>query len=128
MCAVLCNCGCRGASSLREAFGMSILEGMACGLPVISSAATGVAALIEDGRNGYIFNQPTELSMLLEKLRAPQRRTRLAPAPESRPKSIPGIKTVDVYESLCANIAVKKTRCLPNPDQSDTGSGSSKVA
>ena len=43
--------------SKSEAFGMSILEGMACGLPVVVSANVGAAALITDGQNGFVVEQ-----------------------------------------------------------------------
>ena len=47
--------------SLSEAFGMSILEGMACGLPVVASPAAGVADLIEEGNNGFLAGDVGEL-------------------------------------------------------------------
>lgn len=40
--------------SLSEGFGLAAAEAMASGVPVIVTDRTGVADLIEDGRNGYI--------------------------------------------------------------------------
>ena len=38
----------------RESFGLSIVEGMACGLPVVASAAAGPKETILDGRTGAL--------------------------------------------------------------------------
>jgi UDP-glucose:(heptosyl)LPS alpha-1,3-glucosyltransferase len=55
--------------SLREAFGMSILEGMACGLPVVASPDAGVAGLIEEGKNGFLAGEVGELQSAFLRLR-----------------------------------------------------------
>jgi glycosyltransferase involved in cell wall biosynthesis len=57
--------------SLEDAFGLPILEAMACALPVIASARAGASEMIEDGRTGLILRQPEnpeELATLLRRL------------------------------------------------------------
>ena len=39
----------------REAFGMVVVEGMACGKPVVGTAAGGIPEIITDGRDGFLF-------------------------------------------------------------------------
>jgi glycosyltransferase involved in cell wall biosynthesis len=87
---------------------MSILEGMACGLPVISSAATGVARLINNGENGYIFNQAREMAALLENLKSPDLRQALGEQARNTAESHTWEKTASVYEKICHEMAALK--------------------
>jgi glycosyltransferase involved in cell wall biosynthesis len=41
-------------TSEREQFGQVLIEGMACGLPAIATRSLGPAAIIEDGRSGWL--------------------------------------------------------------------------
>ena len=57
--------------SLEDAYGLPVLEAMACGLPVIVSAAAGASEIVLDGENGFILRDPRDVSaltMLLRKL------------------------------------------------------------
>ncbi|MDA3916448.1 MAG: glycosyltransferase family 4 protein [Deltaproteobacteria bacterium] len=63
--------------SLSEAFGMSILEGMACRLPVIVSANSGVSDLIEHNKNGLIINKDSSLDECLHILNSQEDRLRI---------------------------------------------------
>ncbi len=40
--------------SRREGFGYSILEGMACGKPIVSSQCSSIPELVEHGKGGYL--------------------------------------------------------------------------
>jgi glycosyltransferase involved in cell wall biosynthesis len=57
------------ASSGREAFGRSIVEGMACGRPVIACAAGGAAELFEDGVTALGFSPGDEAGLAKAMLR-----------------------------------------------------------
>jgi glycosyltransferase involved in cell wall biosynthesis len=54
------------APSLEDAFGLPILEGMACGLPVIASVQAGASENISDGTTGYLLRDPTNHVELAE--------------------------------------------------------------
>ncbi|WP_301107046.1 N-acetyl-alpha-D-glucosaminyl L-malate synthase BshA [Sporosarcina sp.] len=40
--------------SEKEAFGLVLLEGFACGVPAVASAIGGIPEVVEDGYNGYL--------------------------------------------------------------------------
>ena len=41
--------------SLYDTFGLPVVEAMACGLPVVTSATAGSAELIADGEDGFVL-------------------------------------------------------------------------
>ncbi len=51
-----------------EAFGIVLVEAMACGVPVLASDLPGVRSVIEPGRNGELF-RAREAADLLDKIR-----------------------------------------------------------
>lgn len=55
--------------SLEDAYGLPILEAMACGLPVIASARAGASEIITEGKDGLILHNPEDSRELAEHLR-----------------------------------------------------------
>jgi glycosyltransferase involved in cell wall biosynthesis len=51
-----------------EPFGLVLLEALACGTPVITSRAAGVAELLTDGREGYTVADPFDTAELTRAL------------------------------------------------------------
>jgi glycosyltransferase involved in cell wall biosynthesis len=56
--------------SLEDAYGLPILEAMACGLPVVASSRAGASELIHDGKNGMLLRNPDNPEELAGILRA----------------------------------------------------------
>lgn len=59
-----------GRDGNRDGLPVSIIEALACGLPVISTNVTAIPEAVQHGRNGLIVRQgnATELAMALERL------------------------------------------------------------
>lgn len=49
--------------SLYESFGMTILEAMACGKPIVASRCGGIPEIVRDGYNGLLFRAGDEYDM-----------------------------------------------------------------
>lgn len=52
--------------SLEDTFSLPPAEAMACGLPVITSRATGVSEIIHHGEDGLVLEDPTDAKTLSE--------------------------------------------------------------
>ncbi|MCX8118127.1 MAG: glycosyltransferase [Desulfobacterota bacterium] len=53
----------------REPFGLSLIEAMACGTPVIARGLGAIPEIVQPGRNGWIVDGPEEAVEALEKVR-----------------------------------------------------------
>lgn len=67
----------------REGVPVALMEGMACGLPVVASGISGIPELVDDGRTGFLTppREPRAVADALERLaRDPELRHRLGTA------------------------------------------------
>lgn len=95
--------------SKKEAFGLVLLEALACGVPAVGTDVGGIPEVIEDGFNGFIvplgdINKAVEKGLLLlqdDKLHAEFRKNGFITASEKFPSS----KIVEQYESLYYEVA-----------------------
>jgi len=55
--------------SLQDSYSMPPAEAMACGLPVIVSAAAGVSEIVKDGADGLILDNPRDATALAAMIR-----------------------------------------------------------
>ena len=58
------------APSIEDGFALVVGEALACGVPVITTTATGAADIVVDGVNGYIIEpgSPDAIAACLERL------------------------------------------------------------
>jgi UDP-glucose:(heptosyl)LPS alpha-1,3-glucosyltransferase len=54
--------------TIYEAWGMVIIEALACGLPVLTSQTAGASVAIQPGVNGYLLANPEEPQAVAEGL------------------------------------------------------------
>ena len=69
--------------SIEEGFGMTVLEAMASGLPVVVSDNVGAADIVEEGRTGFVFPVNDEVALadrLQELICDPEKRKRMGAA------------------------------------------------
>lgn len=96
--------------SISEAFGMTVLEGMACGLPVITSHNAGCSSLIESGKNGFVFKKSKELTDFLNILSDQKIRAALGSRARETAEKHTWDDTALSYEKLYYDIANGKQK------------------
>lgn len=86
--------------SLWEGLGLTLLEAMSAGVPVIAAAVGGIPEVVVHGQTGYLFNEEAELSALL----------RLVAASQDEGITVAAVNTVSEHFSL--DVMVAATRRL----------------
>jgi sugar transferase (PEP-CTERM/EpsH1 system associated) len=90
-------------SSLYEGFSNTVLEAMACGLPILATRTGGTVDLLHDGEEGYLFepNDDRALASLILELRAIDRRKAMGANGRKRViENFPTSKMVTRYEQM----------------------------
>ncbi len=110
----LCDLLVLPSTTMGEAFGLVLLEAMACGKPVIASDLPGVRSVVSDGESGLLVS-PGDAGDLAERLQmlldAPRRRQEMGARGRARVEEryawsriVPQLVTV--YEEVLAHAAI----------------------
>jgi len=106
-------------SRWQEAFGFSIIEAMACGVPVVASRAGGIPEIVRDGANGFLvpIDDPEAASeRILTLLRSDAMREEMGRAARSD-----AVRKFDARETAKAYLEILGIRPLGNKDGRNHG-------
>lgn len=104
-----------------EPFGLTPLEGMACGRPVIGSAVGGITYTVADGETGFLVRprDPAQLAIRLDTLKEqPELRLRMGQAARLRVEQeftwpVVALRTASLYETLLTSRSAPTTFSFP---------------
>jgi len=103
-------------ASLYEGFSNTVLEAMACGLPVVATRTGGTVDLLRDGHEGYLFEPDDDpaLTALLLELRHRDRRREMGRSGRRRAmEDFPLVKMVHGYERLYRELGPRAATARP---------------
>lgn len=103
-------------SSLSEGFPVTILEAMACGLPIVATHVGGVPDIIEDGANGYLvdtMNQEQIAKALLNLLQGGQLRKEMSDNNRKEAEKYRWDTVAATLEEIYQD-SVKLSQCTPS--------------
>ncbi|HTI04810.1 MAG TPA: N-acetyl-alpha-D-glucosaminyl L-malate synthase BshA [Gemmatimonadales bacterium] len=89
--------------SATESFGLAALEAMACGVPVVASAAGGIPEVVEEGKTGFLAppgDVATMAARALQVLEDTSAHQRMAQAAAARAREFSADHVVPQYEQL----------------------------
>jgi glycosyltransferase involved in cell wall biosynthesis len=101
-----------------EPFGLSMIEAMACGTPVLAMRRGSVEEVIDDGLTGHIVDSVEEAAVTLPRVMALDRRTVRRRFEERFTAARMANDYLQVYESLLARTNVTPTQVLAEPRHS----------
>ena len=96
-------------STYPDPFNLTLIEGMACGKPVIGSAFGAASEIIADGETGFVVN-PLDTKALAQAIRSlledPTRRQALATAGQARVRELFTLqkqadRVLEIYDEVC---------------------------
>ncbi len=106
-------------ASASETLGISMIEAMACALPIVATASPGAKEIIMDGKNGFLaeLNAPESMVEGISKLKSEWERRRMGRAGRSLAEARHdmrdmGKKLLEVYEGLIERTLPSRQRKL----------------
>lgn len=97
--------------SFGEAFGISLLEAMACGVPGVALSRWGVRELVQDGETGFLARDAAEFGSRLEQLgRDAGLRERLGQAAKQRAESFSWRAVTEQTVAFYRELSDRKSR------------------